>query len=97
MGRARGLGRVLAIGNTIGNTMSNSIAIQKNKGFEKCSFELNMKQNNLIKGFPGVLNTLGTLLDRSRTIKYIFKKTPKMEGPIGPRGLGPKKHESHKE
>ena len=49
-----------------------------------------MKWNNLIKGFPGLLNTLGTLLDRSQTIKQIFKKCQKMKGPMGPRGLGPK-------
>ena len=40
-------------------------------------------------GFPGLLNTLGTLLSRSQTIKHIFK-TSQMEGPMGPRGLGPK-------
>ena len=33
---------------------------------------------------------MGTLLDRSQTIKYIFKKIENMEGPMGPRGLGPK-------
>ncbi len=47
-----------------------------------------------IKGFPGVLNIIGTLLDRSQTIKQIFKKSQKMEGPMGPRDLGPKKHEN---
>ena len=41
-------------------------------------------------GFPGVLNTIGTLLDRSQTIKQIFKKCQKMKGPMGPMGLGPK-------
>ena len=40
-------------------------------------------------GFPGVLNTIGTLLDRSQTVKPIFEKYLKMEGPMGPRGLGP--------
>ena len=44
----------------------------------------------MIKGFPGVLNTPGTLLDRSQTIKQNFKKCQKMKGPMGPRGLGPK-------
>ena len=54
------------------------------------AFELNIKRNKLIKGFPGLLNTPGTLLDRSQTIKQIFKKCQKMKGPMGPRGLGPK-------
>ena len=45
-----------------------------------------------MKGFPGLLNTLGTLLDRSQTIKLIFKKSQKMKGPMGPMGLGPKNH-----
>ena len=49
-----------------------------------------MKWNNLIKGFPGLLNTPGTLLDRSQTIKHIFKKCQNMKGPMGPMGLGPK-------
>ena len=57
---------------------------------KKLYFELNNKWNKLIKGFPGLLNTLGTLLDRSQTIKQIFKKSRKMEGPMGPRGHGPK-------
>ena len=48
-----------------------------------------MKPDNLIKGFPGLLKTIGTLLDRSQTIKHIFKKSQKMEGHMGPRGLGP--------
>ena len=42
-----------------------------------------------MKGFPGLLNTMGTLLDRSQTIKQIFKKCQKTKGPMGPRGLGP--------
>ena len=54
------------------------------------AFLLNNKWNKLIKGFPGLLNTIGTLLDRSQTIKQIFKKSQKMKGPMGPRGLGPK-------
>ena len=41
----------------------------------------------MIKGFPGLLNTIQTLLDRSQTIKHIFKKCQKTKGP---RGLGPK-------
>ena len=57
---------------------------------KKLHFELNIKWNNLIKGFPGLLNTIRTLLDRSQTIKQIFKKCQKMKGPMGPRGLGPK-------
>ena len=57
---------------------------------EKWYFELNNKWNKLIKGFPGLLHTLGTLLDRSQTIKQIFKKCQKLKGPMGPRGLGPK-------
>ena len=31
-----------------------------------------------MKGFPGLLNTLGTLLDRSQTILQNFKKLKKM-------------------
>ena len=42
-----------------------------------------------MKGFPGVLNTPGTLLDRSQTMKQIFKTCQKMKGPMGPMGLGP--------
>ena len=34
-----------------------------------------MKYIDLINGFLGLLNTLGTLLDRSSTIKHIFKKS----------------------
>ena len=49
-----------------------------------------MKSNNLVKGFPGLLNTLGTLLDRSQTIKQILKNVKNTKGPMGPRGLGPK-------
>ena len=56
------------------------------------AIELNIKWNDLIKGLPGVLNTLGTLLDRSQTIKHIFKNKHKMKGPMGPMGLGPKNH-----
>ena len=33
---------------------------------------------------------MGTLLDRSQTIEQHFKKSQKKEGPMGPRGLGPK-------
>ena len=49
-----------------------------------------MKCNKLIKGFRGVLKTIGTLLDRSQTIKQIFKKCQQMEGPMTPGNLGPK-------
>ena len=49
-----------------------------------------IKKNKLIKGFPGLLNIIRTLLDRSQTIKQIFKKCQKIEGPHGPQGLGPK-------
>ena len=52
--------------------------------------------NKLVKGFPGLLNTLGTLLDRSQTIKLIFKKTRKMKGPMSPMGLGPQNPKNHK-
>ena len=37
-----------------------------------------MKWQKLIKGFPGLLNTLGTLLDRSQTIKHFFKNSHTM-------------------
>ena len=58
-----------------------------------------MKSTNLIKGFPGLLNTIGTLLDRSRTILQKVNKSEKWGAPWapggtmgpGPRGLGPKK------
>ena len=43
-----------------------------------------------MKWFPGLLNTIGTLLDRSQTIKQIFKKCQKMKGSMGPMGLRPK-------
>ena len=46
---------------------------------QKLHFELNMKWNKLMKGFPGVLNTLGTLLDRSQTITRIYKQYQKMK------------------
>ena len=52
--------------------------------------ELNIKWNNLITGFPGLLNTPGTLPDRSQPIKQNFKKCQKMEGPMTPGNLGPK-------
>ena len=53
-------------GNSIGNYM-------KRMTLNKWHFELNIKRNNLINGFPGLLNTLGTLLDRSQTILQFFK------------------------
>ena len=37
-----------------------------------------------------LLNTPGTLLDRSQTIKQIFKKSKKIEGPMTPGNLGSK-------
>ena len=54
-----------------------------------------------MKGFPGLLNTIGTLLDRSRTILQKVKKCQKW-GPHGPQKgpwarapgtLGPKNKE----
>ena len=39
----------------------------------------------MIKGFPGLINTIGTLLDRSRVILQKVKKTRKW-GPHGPQG-----------
>ena len=55
-------------------------------------FELNNKWNQLIKGFPGVLNTLGTLLDRSQTIKQKFNKISTNEGSHGPQGPWAQNH-----
>ena len=49
-------------------------------------------------GFPGFLNTLGTLLGWSQTIKLVFKKLQKCllaSGSQGPRVLGPKTNENH--
>ena len=43
-------------------------------------------------GFPGLLNTPGTLLDRSQAIKPFSKTCQKMKGPMGPMGLGPGNH-----
>ena len=47
----------------------------------------------MIKGFPGLLNTIRTLLDRSQTIKQIFKKMPKHEGSHDPRKPWAQNHE----
>ena len=64
-----------AIGNSIGNPIGNTIGNCIHKWhFEKWHFELNMKWNNSIKGFTGLRNTLGTLLDKSQTIKHIKTK-----------------------
>ena len=64
-----------AIGNTIGNTMGNSIGNYIKHGLlKRWHFELNIKEHNLIKGCPGLLNTIGTLLDRSRTKLHLFQK-----------------------
>ena len=49
------------------------------------AFELNIKWNKLIKGFPGLLNTIQTLLARSQTIKINFQKISKHEGSHEPR------------
>ena len=62
--------KMYVIGNTIGNTIGNHI---KKRHFQKWHVELNMKWKKLIRGFPGLLNTLGALLDRSRTILQTFK------------------------
>ena len=64
--------------------------VYKKLTLKKWHFKLNNKWNNLIKGFPGLLNTPGTRLDRSRTIKQDFKKCRKMMGPMTPGNLGPK-------
>ena len=69
-------------GNSIGNSIGNYI---KKLTFKKWHFELNIKWNNLIKGFPGLLNTIGTLLDRSRVILQKVKKSRKW-GPHVPQG-----------
>ena len=56
--------------------------------FEKWHFELNNKWNKLIKGFPGLLNTIRTLLDRSQTMKQILKKSQNTKGPMTPGNFG---------
>ena len=57
------------------------------KGPADCAkrLQLTIKWNNLINVFPGLLNTIGTLLDRSRVILQKVKKSRKW-GPHGPRG-----------
>ena len=65
--------------------------LYKNKtDFEKVAFRIKYKKNNSIKGFPGLLNTLGTLLDRSQTIKHFSKDVKKWRVPWAPWALGPK-------
>ena len=43
-----------------------------------------------MNGSPGLLNTPGTLLDRSKTIKQIFEKCRNTKGPMTPKNLKPK-------
>ena len=56
--------------NTIGNSIGNSIGNCMNKWhLQKIEVALYMNEHNFIKGFPCLLNTLGTFLDWSPTIK----------------------------
>ena len=89
--RSEGQVPVLPQGNNRSNSIGNSIGNYiKKLTFKKWHFELNIKWNSLIKGFPGLLNTIGTLLDRSWTVLQKVKKSEKWGGPMGPGGtMGP--------